>query len=178
MNGLDSYFVYELANFCIEKFLNVIPCNMLKDYKLEPNQSIIVNLSPSWTIGSHYVAIFARKNHIIYFDSFGLDCFNKDIHEELKKYNQDIIHSNKQIQSFLSFHCGFYCIHFLICMERQQSFKTYLNMFQDVKLKENDQFVVNMIKKYVKEINKPKRYFLFHLFLSIFEIHQYYFLQQ
>ena len=164
MNGLDSYFVYELAKLCIENFLNVVPCNMLKDYKLQPNQSIIVNLSPSWTSGSHYVAIFVRKKCIMYFDSFGLDCFNEDIREELKKYNQDIIHSNKQIQSFSSLFCGFYCIYFLISMERRQSFKTFLNLFKHVELKKNDKFVANMIKKYIKEINKYKKYFFFFIY--------------
>ena len=43
------------------------------------NVSLIVNLSQAHRKGSHYIAIIIENDKVLYFDSFGLSCFVKEI---------------------------------------------------------------------------------------------------
>ena len=61
-------------------FLGVLPCDYLEKKskllfsKVEKNKAfaIIINLSPSYHSGSHFVTITYKNHHLILFDSFAL----------------------------------------------------------------------------------------------------------
>ena len=147
--GLTSIYLDKLSNYCLKHFVNVIPCDYLPKYSLEPNMQFIINLSDSNTPGSHFVAISCHDNYITYFDSFGLECTNSWILSHLK--NHSIIQSNTQIQSLSSMFCGFFCLSFLIEDEKGKSIEEYLNLYQD-DLTKNDDLCVSIIKKHILTI--------------------------
>ena len=52
---------------------------------LKPPYSIILNLSRSNQLGSHFIAIIEKENEIIYFDPFGLECFVQSLDVNIKR---------------------------------------------------------------------------------------------
>lgn len=147
MVGLTNF---ELEKFCKniigKNFLGVFPCDSFpKSLKYKKYVSFIFNLSPHYSSGSHFVAILKIKNKFIYFDSFGKICKNKYILKFLKSHTDEILCSNKIIQSKSSAFCGLFCLAFLkICQKEQKSFNFFLNQFKRT-LKYNDTICLNLI---------------------------------
>ena len=141
-------------------------CKNLKNYQgtfscdniKKPNfrstiETYIINLSKLGKKGSHLVAL--QLNHknkkIIYFDSFGLPCSNKDILSFISKVNSEYKYNTKQIQHFKSFHCGMYCLAFVMFNDNKTNLLNFLKMFKSVNLFQNNNIVINYISlKYWK----------------------------
>ena len=54
------------------------------------NFSIIINLSKQNKKGSHFVAIFNKKNKMIYFDSFGDQNIHRTLQIYIKRYKEQV----------------------------------------------------------------------------------------
>ena len=74
--------------------------------------------------GTHWTAFIKDKNNL-YFDSFG-EVPPNQIHNLLKKYT----YNNKDVQSFDSDACGYYCIAFLKWLQNGLSFKDFVDSFE------------------------------------------------
>jgi hypothetical protein len=98
-----------------------------------------------------FVAIFANKNEIYYYDSLGLKCENKYILSFLNLSGRKIIENKIQIQSYDSIFCGYFCLSFIIYMSKQYSYKEYFKIFCKNNLKLNDIIVVEMLLKMMKQ---------------------------
>ena len=75
-------------------------------------------------------------NHVIYFDSFGVE----HIPKEIKKFigNTNIITDVYRIQAYDSIMCGYFCIGFIDFMLKGKSFLYYTNFFSSNEYAKNN----------------------------------------
>ena len=108
---------HPLTNFEIQKYYENEPRfngvfsrdNLLKKIK---DGAYVINLDEYEDIGTHWIALFCKKNEIVYFDSFGVE----HIPEEIKKFieNKNIKANIFRLQANNSVMCGYFCIDLLI----------------------------------------------------------------
>jgi hypothetical protein len=93
--------------------------------KLGSKKELIINIDDQNGNGTHWVAVYHDKNrkHTLYYDPFGMPI----LPEVKKKY--DGVAITNQIQDIHSKSCGYYCIHFLVCMNNGMSVGKYLIQF-------------------------------------------------
>ena len=152
MLGLTGKHLEDLAKKHCKQFLGVFSCNMHPKIKNNNNFSIIFNESKNDEEGTHFVCLHANKNVLYYFDSLGLKCENEYIKEFLNSTQRDVIEIGKQIQSFESIFCGYFCLSFILYMSvnSKSSIQNYLNLFSVNNLKLNDKIVVELILELLK----------------------------
>ena len=114
-------------------------------YFPEANVSFICNLSKANEKGTHFIAVYICKKHIIYFDPFGVVCYVQDILNYLQSYGRKIIQSLVTIQDAQSLHCGYFCIGFVLALNNYYSLSMYQNMFTIRNLHMNDTIICNFI---------------------------------
>lgn len=150
MIGLRSDYLSELSKYCLTDFVEVIPYDYFKNYKLKPKNQFILNLSHSSSGGSHYIAIVIQKDCSTYFDSFGMSCENLEITKHLKKRKKPIINSNIQIQDFSSIFCGYFCLAYLIYDQNQYELEKFISMFDEKNLLQNDKKCIKIITSHIQ----------------------------
>ena len=121
------------------------------------NFSVIFNLSEVNSkskddSNEHFIAIVFNNEKIMYFDSFGRKCSNKNILKfiKIRKGNRTLFENTEQVQSCSSYFCGYYCISFLIACKLKIKLNTFLEMFDKNNLIKNDKIVVNYIQNFIK----------------------------
>jgi hypothetical protein len=149
-----------LTNFDLEKIaknydvklIGIYSKNELDNLQIE-NGNYIINLDDD--IGSHWTALNINKNKGIYFDSFGCMPPQNVISFVKQKPNIKFGYNNFIIQDLESEKCGFYCIAFLLFLNRSKNKDIYkatndfIELFKDNTL-ENDE----ILKKYLlKNLN-------------------------
>jgi hypothetical protein len=155
MNNIEISTIFEKINKRDMYFIGVFPCDLLPREKLRKLPcSLIINLSPSNEIGSHWTSIFIDKTRTgHYFDSFGVKPFNKDIKKFLNKQCVKYTWSSKELQSSNSSLCGAYAICFIVFM--------MLNPFSKAEnfgqLFSSNQFINDLcIQSNIQEIKQQK----------------------
>jgi hypothetical protein len=112
--------------------------------------SLICNLSREGEIGTHFVTVVGFPNVVIYLDTFGVSCVNKEIKKFLSLLNRPILYNNRQIQSYYSNLCGFYCILYVLYFDRIFEDKKVSKIdFVSQNLMNNDDVCIKEIKKLV-----------------------------
>jgi hypothetical protein len=92
--------------------------------------AFIVNLSPSTSIGTHWISIFIDKYHNIdYFDSFGLPARVTTILSFLKRHGRKIRYVNNQLQHLISKNCGKFAAVFVIFKILNKSTEHFIELF-------------------------------------------------
>ena len=162
MEGLNTEYMSNLMKICTLKpntFKGVFSCdNFYNNVKnrhvnLFPGDKYIINLSSSNHPGSHWVAIKINKSKSAeYFDSFGLDCFDKFIKSACEERNISLVPFKKAIQHPFSQLCGYFCIAYLICRDVNISKTEFAEFFSSQKLKDNDNIAVHIINTYIEAI--------------------------
>ena len=148
--GLRSDYLQALAGRIVKDFQFVLPCDFFKRMDIKSNECYICNLSDSKSKGSHFVAIRFKHGQVLYFDSFGRPCKNRDILEKLEAMGfSEITYCQKSVQYILSEMCGFFCLAFLLYTEKHSA-ENFLDNFDDNDLKRNDEICINIIKEHVK----------------------------
>lgn len=117
---LTNYQLRDLAKKMRIPLEGVYFKSQLKDMKLKPNRSYIINLEDEYDSegerneGSHYTAFQYNKyddgDKVIYFDSYGA-CAPDEVSAFCKV--KEIPHNTKDIQSLMCDACGWYCLAFL-----------------------------------------------------------------
>ena len=92
-------------NLDLIEFFQEIICLKIKD------GAYVVRSNEYADVGTHWIALFCRKNEVVYFDSFGVE----QIPEEIKEFirNENIQTSIFTVQSNNSITCGYFCIGFI-----------------------------------------------------------------
>ena len=109
--------------------------------------AIIINLSKHDKPGTHFICIIENKKQIFYFDSFGINCFVPSICHFLFSKHKEIIQNKITIQHHSSLFCGFFCILFVLFMEKNEfNLQKFQNKFSSNLIK-NDYLCINEIKK-------------------------------
>ena len=148
--GLRSDYLQRLASLLAKDFQFVLPCDFFKRMDIKKNECYICNLSDSESKGTHFVAIRVKHDKVLYFDSFGRPCNNKDILEKLKLMGfSEITYCMKNVQYILSEMCGFFCLSFLLYTENHSA-ESFLDLFNETDLKRNDDICVNIIKEHIR----------------------------
>lgn len=151
MSGLTNKYVENLGKHYLKTFAGVFPCNTHPDVKESEHFSVIFNESKHNEEGTHFVAIFANKQHLYYFDSLGLKLENRYIKLFCTSQGRRLVENKEQIQSFDSLFCGYFCVCFIMYMEATMDFSQFCNHFCKSNLKINDTIVVDFIIKLAKK---------------------------
>ena len=147
--GLRSDYLQVLSENHVKNFKSVLPCDFFKQTVVDCDEKYICNLSNSKSKGSHFVAIQIKKDEIIFFDSYGLPCTNKDILQKLSDIGfNEITYCTKCVQSLFSEFCGFFCLAFLMFTENK-SVECFLDLFHENDLEKNDTICINIIKEHL-----------------------------
>ena len=125
--------------FFLEKiYLNKILLKKIKDWAYK------INLDEYANVGTHWIALFCKKNEIVYFDSFGVE----HIPEEIKEFigNKNIKANIFRVQANDSVMCGYFCIGFIDFMLAGKKLTDYTNLFSPYDFKKNDSIILCYFK--------------------------------
>ena len=111
--GIQKYYKNE------SRFNGVFSRNNLPEYN--SNEKIKygaykINLDEYAEVGTHWIALFCKKNKIVYLDSFGVEHIPEEIKELIEKFpgNKNIKANIFRIQENNSIMCGYFSQDFLI----------------------------------------------------------------
>ena len=149
MLGLTNKYIENLMLHFDVSFKGVFSSDNIPFFS-DFNISLLCNFSKSNEKGTHYVSIYILRNKIIYFDPLGFECVVEEICNYLNMYNKIIIQSTVAIQHPLSFHCGYFCIGFLLAIHSKLTLLQYQSMFDYNDLLLNDEIVCNLILQFMK----------------------------
>ena len=121
LNSIQLHKILTTDKFTKQCFRGVFARNMLPKKALYPS-CLIVNTDPSNKPGGHWLAIYYNHNgESEFFDSYGLHPFFYGLDTYLEKTSSKWTQNKKQIQSFYSNLCGYYCFFYLIAKCRGYS---------------------------------------------------------
>lgn len=126
-------YLYELKDFLERKInshnLYVTSCDRLPSNIKLPS-FFIINLSPSTSPGTHWVALTIDVDGIAYyFDSYGFKPENPMIRSFIKMHSKRFEYCHRQLQQLQSRVCGKYAALFLYYWERGCSMNDFLKKF-------------------------------------------------
>ena len=108
--------LHSLTKFEIQKYYQNYP-RFNGDFSRDnlPNKikgtASIINLDKYEDTGTHRIALFCRRNKIVYFNSFGVEHVPKEIENFIEHKN--IKTNSFRIQSSNSIMCEYFCIEFI-----------------------------------------------------------------
>ena len=104
----------------------------------------VINHDEHADTGTHWVALFCKKNKIVYFDTFGVE----HIPEEIKKLigNKNIKANIYRVQANNSVMCGYFCIGFIDFMLAGKTLIDYTALFSPHDFNKNDQIILSYFK--------------------------------
>ena len=151
---------HPLTNFEILKyyqneprFIGVYSRNNLP--KQIKDEAYVLNLHKHKDTGTHCVALFCKKNEIVYFDSFGVE----HLPEETKKFivNRNIKGNIFRVQANDSGMCGYICIGFIDFMLAGKTLIDYTNSFSPDDFNKNDIIILSYFKDAWNRSNKANK---------------------
>ena len=91
------------------------------------DEAYVINLDEYSNIGTHWIALYALINNVIYFNRFGVE----HILKEIKKFiqNKNIKTNIFRIQAYDSIMCGYFCIGFINFMLAGKTLTDFTNLF-------------------------------------------------
>ena len=105
----------------------------------------VINLDEYENTGTHWIALFVKPKHTVYFDSFGKELIPKEINKFIG--NNDIKRNIFRIQVYDSTMCGYFCIEFINYMLKGKSLLDYTNLFSPNNFKKNNEIIRSVFKK-------------------------------
>ena len=123
---------HPLTNFEIQKYYENEPRfngvfsrdNLLKKIK---DGAYVINLDECKDTGTHWIALFCKKNEIVYFDRFGVEHIPEEIKEFIK--NENINTNISRVQANNSIMCGYFWIGFIDFMLADKKLTDFTNLF-------------------------------------------------
>ena len=112
--------------FFLEKiYLNKILLKKIKD------RAYKINLDEYANVGTHWIALFCKKNEIAYIDNFDVEYIPEEIKEFIEEFpgNKNIETNGFRVQEDNSIICGYFCIGFIDFMLAGKKLNDYTNLF-------------------------------------------------
>ena len=112
----------------------------------------VIHLDEYENTGTHWVSLFVKPKHTVYFDSFGVEHIAKEINKFIrsKELGHAIRYEIKsnifRIQAYDSIMCGYFCIEFINYMLKSKTLLDYTNLFSPNDFKKNDQIIKRIFK--------------------------------
>lgn len=127
-------------------YVGCYPADKIPSIKNYPS-SFVVNMDNSNEPGSHWVAMFLpNKEHVYYFDSFGLIPQNANISKYLKHFKH-VTRQTFVIQSLTSNVCGVYVVFFIYLCSIGYTMKKINKLLANIK--DRDLFVIKFVNKHL-----------------------------
>ena len=104
----------------------------------------VINLDEYEKTGTHWVALFVKPKHTVYFDSFGIEHIPKEIKHAIG--NKEIKANIFRIQAYDSIMFGYYCIEFINYMLEGKSLIDSTRLFSPHDFKKNDEIIKRIFK--------------------------------
>lgn len=121
MEGLSNIYIDNFLRSChLRNYLGTFSSNNIPSLFHSQNEaSVIVNLSPVGTLGTHFISLMKQNEQYFLADSLGLTW--NDLPSTIQMYvpSNVVIMYPIPLQSLLSSFCGFYAILFIL------NFNTY-----------------------------------------------------
>ena len=121
-----------------------------KDITILKDGAYIINLDRTESKGTHWVCCYKKGKIIMYFDSFGENCF-EELKEVAKKNKCSIIESMFQLQNLNDNSCGFYCLGFLHWIHNKKLNSRNLNIFNEMFKTDHTQSNKDILSKYLRK---------------------------
>ena len=101
----------------------------------------MINLDEYAVVGTHWIALFCKKNEIIYCDSFGVE----HVPEEIKEFmgNKNIKANIFWVQANSSVMCSNFCIGFIDFMLAGKKLSDFATLFSPYDFDKNDNIVLS-----------------------------------
>ena len=129
---------HPLTNYEIQKYYqNESRFNGAYSRDNPPNKiedgAYVINLDEYSDIRTHWIALYALNNNVIYFHTFGVE----HIPKEIKKFigNKNIQANIFRIQEYDSLVCGFVCFGFIDSVFKDKSLTEFTDFFSPNDLK-------------------------------------------
>ena len=140
---------HPLTNFEIQKYYENEPRfngvfsrdNMPKKIK---DGAYVINLDEYADVGTHWIALFCKKNEIVYFDSFGVEHVPEEIKEFIK--NKNIKANIFRVQSNNTIACSYFCIGFIDFMLADKKLTDFMSMFCPHDFEKNHGIILSYFK--------------------------------
>ena len=92
-------------------------------------------------MGTHWIALFCKKNEIVYFSSFGVEYIPEEIKDFIGNKNRKT--NIFEIQEDNSIMCGHFYIGFIDFMLSGKKLIDYTNLFSPHDFKKNDNIILS-----------------------------------
>ena len=104
----------------------------------------VINLDEYKDAGTHWIALFCKRNKIVYFDSFSVE----HIPEEIKEFigNKNIKANIFRVQANNSVMCAYFCIGFIDFMLAGQTLTDFTTLFFRYDFDKNDNIILHYFK--------------------------------
>lgn len=138
----------------INGFLGVYSSNNAVKLR-KKGESLIINFDKEGEPGSHFVCLYMKnRDTCLYFDSLNLPIIPTEIYSYLSCRSFNVKNCSKDIQSFNSSYCGFYCMLFIIC--NKISFKYWEKVSKNFKTRcmSNDKKCIDYLCLSIKKMLK------------------------
>ena len=104
----------------------------------------VINLDEYADVGTYWIALFCKRNEIVYFDSFGVEHVPKEVKEFVE--NKNIIANIFQVQSNNSIMCGCFCIGFIDFMLAGKKLTDFTSLFSPYDFEKNGSIILSYFK--------------------------------
>ena len=123
------------------KVINNIPVkgevcakNLLPEKKPLDMKAYIVNTDISTDPGEHWVAIYFRRDQVIYFDSYGRPPEEQYVLPFIERNSLRWIHNKECLQSPRSKVCGIWCIYIIHQLNKGLDLNTAIHQYMELEM--------------------------------------------
>ena len=140
---------HPLTNFEIRKYYENEPRfndvysrdNLPKTIK---DGAYVINLDEYADVSTHWIALYAKNNEVIYLDSFGVEYVSKEIKRFIE--HKDIKTNVFRIQAYNTIMCGYFCIGFIDFMFTNKTLIDFTSFFSPYDFQKNDKIILKYFK--------------------------------
>ena len=104
----------------------------------------LINLGEYKDVGTHWIALFCKKNEIVFFNSFSVEHIPEDIKEFIGSKSIKI--NIFRLQAYDLIMCGYFCIGFIDFVFKGKTLTEYTNLFSPYDFKKNDNIILSYFK--------------------------------
>ena len=126
----------------------------------------VLNLDEYELAGTHWIALYKNGDNIIYFDSFGVEYFPKEIKNFID--NKNIITNIDRIQAYQSIMCRYFCIGFVDFMLKGKCLLEYANLLSPKQYQKKD-VILKYFQWNLSELKGRKTILLFAINIENFK---------
>ena len=112
--------------------------------KMTKNGAYVINLAEYADVGTHWIALYAKNNEVIYINSFRVEHVPKEIKRFIRHKNTKT--NIFRIQADNSIMCGYFCIGFIDFIFAGGSLIDFASLFSPYDFKKNDKIIFDYLK--------------------------------